>query len=65
MSEAAEVCRICFNKVLLRNVEKHVRECQQRNILRQNIEEKKSELTQLKASLKEKCEEINMKDTMT
>lgn len=65
MSEAAEVCRICFNKVLLRNVKQHVRGCQKRNILKQNIEEKKYELTQLKVSLKGKCEEINLKDTMT
>jgi len=44
MKEALEVCRICTNKIKLSNIEKHVKNCQKKGLLKQELHQKNKEI---------------------
>jgi Fe-S cluster biosynthesis and repair protein YggX len=54
-----EVCRICEARVSLEGMERHVRTCQRRSTLRQQIEDKNAELQKLYGELKKVYEKVS------
>jgi hypothetical protein len=60
-----EVCRICSSKIKLENMEKHVKGCQKKCLLKQQIEERNARITSLLEQLREEYQSVNEKQERT
>lgn len=65
MEEAEEVCRICSAQVKLFNMERHVKSCQQKYLLKRQLEQKYQQFQQIFDSLRERYNQINEKTQRT